>query len=172
MAKKKNRNITPIKEMNELKDEIKFSQFIYKKYFIHLCNLIPNKDDEKLCIEFISNSRKNEKGIVYVFVIEDRILKIGQTITNINQRIQSYNCGKTRYRISGTNSTTNYFILQSLLSLDKIVKVYAYFTRKHKYKIFGEKGIDSFPSAKIIEKKIIKDFKEKYNKLPIANTQK
>ena len=74
--------------------------------------------------------------------------------------------------MKGTCSTTNYFVLQSFLKLDEVINLYGYFPEKQKYKIFNEEGIDAFPSAKIVEKKILKDFKEKYNKLPIGCSQK
>ena len=46
-------------------------------------------------------------------------------------------------------------------------------SRKFKnIKFINEEGIDVFPSAKIVEKKVLKDFKEKYNKLPIGCSQK
>lgn len=133
MAKKKNRNIQIINNINDLINEVNYSDFEYKSYFEHICNLIPNVEKE---------------------------------------RIQSYNCGKTEYRIAGTNSTTNYFILQSLLKINKIVKVYAYFPDKKEYKIFGEFGCDSFPPAKKVERKILSDFIKKHKLKPIANTQK
>ncbi len=128
MAKKKNKNITPLTHQ-DLVNEIAYSDFEYKSYFLHLCNLIPNKDAEKLEIETIDSDFIDKKGCVYVFVIEGKILKIGQTITNIKERVQSYNCGKVEYRISGTNSPTNYFILQSILKINKKVTVYAFFPK-------------------------------------------
>lgn len=170
--KKKSRNIVLIKKFEELDNEIDYDDFQYKQYFFHLCNLIPDKENEKLDIEVVDNKKIEDFGLVYVFVIENKIFKIGHSITPIKERVQSYNCGKTEYRISGTNSTTNYFVLQSLLNINKIIKVYAYFPDKLEYDIFGEKGEDSFPPAKRIENKIITDFIKKYNKKPIGCTQK
>ena len=97
-------------------------------------------------------------------VIDNKILKIGQTITDVKCRIQSYNSGKKKHRKKGTCSTTNYFILQSLLNIDKRVNLYVYFAEKKPYDIFGVKGNDCFPSAKVIEKIIINDFIDQFKK--------
>lgn len=173
MARKKNRNILLIKGIQELGNEVNYTNFMYKDHFIHLCDLIPNKSEEKLDIEFYQSEEQNlTKGLIYIFVIRDKIFKIGQTIGSIGNRVSSYNCGKVEYRISGTNSTTNYFVLQSFLNLNETINVYAYFATKQRYEVFGEIGDDCFPSVKVIEKKIIKDFVDRYNKKPIGNTQR
>ena len=169
---KKNRNILIIKKPDELVGEIDYSRFLYKDYFEFLCSIIPNKEQERLDVGESGTKRIDTKGLVYIFVIEGKIFKIGQSINSIKDRIQSYNCGKRDYRIVGTNSTTNYFVLQSLLEINRPVQVYAYFIDKKRYEIFGEVGEDTFPSTKIVERKILKDFLEKYGKKPIANTQK
>jgi len=172
MAKKKNRNIILLKTIQELENELDYVNFEHKKYFQHLCNLIPNKDLEKLDIEIIDTKNFKKRGLVYVFVIEGKIFKIGHTITAISDRVQSYNCGKTEYRIAGTCSTANYFVLQSLLSINKNIEVYTYFPELPKYEIFGIEYQDSFPIPKRAEKEILKEFKAQYKKLPIGCTQK
>ncbi len=172
MVKKKNRNIIILKTINDLKTEINFSEFEYKKYFKHICNLVPNKDKEKLEIEELNKLKVVQEGLVYVFVIENKIFKIGHSINSIKKRIQSYNCGKTEYRINGTNSTTNYFVLQSLLKINKIVNLYAFFPEQPKYKIFGKTYRDSFSPSKRAEKEILTSFINKHNKKPIGCTQR
>ena len=48
MAKKKrSRNNVFLKSINELDNEINYSDFAYKEYFLHLCDLMPDKDNEK-----------------------------------------------------------------------------------------------------------------------------
>ncbi len=170
--KKKNRNMVIIKDVGELVNEVDYNQFIYQNHFSLLCRLIPNKKRERLEIEVVNEESFKESSFVYIFVIEGKIFKIGQSITNIKKRVSSYNCGKTEYRIGGTNSTTNYFILQSILEMDCPVEVFALFANKMEYDFLDEHGKDSFPSTKIMEKKIIGDFMEKYGKKPIANTQR
>jgi len=172
MAKKKNRNIQLIKSIEELKDEINYKDFEYKSYFAHICNLKPNKERERLEIEIIDADKCKVGGMVYVFVIKGKIFKIGQSITPIVKRVQSYNCGKTEYRISGTNSTTNYFVLQSLLNINLPVEVYAFFPVQPEYEIFGTKYRDSWQVSKRAENVIIKGFINKHNKKPIGCTQR
>lgn len=172
MAKKKSRNIVLLKKVEELNKEIDYNNFKYKQHFTHICNLVPDREKERLDIEVIDEKKVSDFGLVYVFVIENKIFKIGHSITPIGKRVQSYNCGKTEYRISGTNSTTNYFVLQSILNINKKVKVYAYFPPKLGYEIFGEKGTDSFPPAKRVENKIIIDFIEEHGRKPIGCTQR
>ncbi|MCL2567663.1 MAG: GIY-YIG nuclease family protein [Alphaproteobacteria bacterium] len=171
MAKQKNKNIIPVKDLSQLEFEISYEDFQYKDYFIHLCNLIPKNEEEKLEIEVVNEQQFDTEGLVYVFVINDKIFKIGHTITSIKKRVQSYNCGKTEYRIAGTNSTTNYFVLQSLLKINQPVKVFAFFPEQPKYTLFGKEYQDSFPTSKRAENEILKNFIQKYNKKPIGCTQ-
>ncbi len=165
----KSRNIILLKTVKDLQNEIDYKKFSYRKHFTHLCDLQPDKSKEKIDITEIQNETDFKKeGLVYAFVIEGKILKIGHTITSIKKRIQSYNCGKTEYRIAGTNSTTNYFILQSILNINKIVNVYAFFPQQPVYEIFGEKFSDSFPPSKRAEKIILTSLE----KNPIGCSQK
>jgi len=168
----KSRNIRIIKGIEELNDEIDFEDFEKKEFFTNICNLIPNQKLERLDIEMIDEERCKMGGLVYIFVIKGKIFKIGQSITDIKKRIQSYNCGKVEYRINGTNSTTNYFVLQSLLSLNEKVQVYAFFPDLPEYVLFGKKYKDSWQVSKRAENIIINEFLSKYNKKPIGCTQK
>ena len=171
MAKQKNKNIVPLKNIAELAQECDYADFEYKEHFSLICRLLPNADKERLEIEILDEARCKEKGFVYVFVIEGKIFKIGQSISNIKERVQSYNCGKTEYRINGTNSTTNYFVLQSLLRIGKAVEVYAFFPQKPRYEIFGQVFTDSYPPSKKAENIIITDFIKNHGKKPIGCTQ-
>ncbi len=125
MAKRKSDII--LKSVNDLKDEVDYKDFEYKEYFNLLCELVPNNSLEKLEINAIDEKNMKNEGLVYVFVIQGKIFKIGHSITPITKRVQSYNCGKIEYRKNGTCSTTNYFVLQSLLNINEVVQVYAFF---------------------------------------------
>ncbi|MBE8182639.1 MAG: restriction endonuclease [Candidatus Portiera sp.] len=131
---------------------------------------MPNKEKEKLDLKEIEGGDIKKKGLVYIFALNKKIFKIGHTITSIKKRVGSYNCGTRKYRERGTNSTTNYFILQSLLNINRKVNVYAFFPVHPKYEIFGEKFQDSYPAAKTAEKKIIKHFEDIHKKKPIGCT--
>ena len=78
MGNKKNRN-EKILSNEDLVSEINYSEFDYGEYFDHLCNLIPNIEKERIEIERIDNEKIEEEGLVYIFTIEDKILKIGHT---------------------------------------------------------------------------------------------
>lgn len=153
-------------------DEVPYSQFEFKKHFCHLCNLRPDIASERLLVDAVDAGKFDERGLVYVFCIAGKILKIGNTITTISARVQSYNCGKQAFRNNGTCSTTNYFILQSLLNINTVVKVYAYFPKMVKYNIFGKSGAERFPSPKAVEKEVLRRFKIKHDKIPIGCTQR
>jgi hypothetical protein len=171
MAKQKNKNITPISHLEQLQNEISYPDFEYKSYFSYLCNLIPNQSLEKLEIEIIDTDKIKFEGLVYIFVVEGKNFKIGHTITSIIKRVQSYNCGKIEYRINGTNSTTNYFVLQSFLKLNQKVEVYAFFPNQPEYELFGKIYQDSFSASKRAENLIIQSFIKKHKKKPIGCTQ-
>ncbi len=172
-AAKKNRNDAFLRSVDELSGEINYKKFMYRDRFDHIADILPNAEHEKLDIKFVDEKYKKLKGWVYVFVIEGKIFKIGQTIRTLKDRISSYNSGKAEYREQqGTNSTTNYFVLQSLIKIGKPVKAYGYFAHKEKYELWGETGKDSFPSAKVIEKRVIRDFVKKHHKKPIGNSQR
>ena len=168
------KNENPLHSITQLDKEINYKDFVYKNDFKHICNLKPHSKNgaEHLEVIPIEKNLVNELGFVYIFVIENKIFKIGSSINSIYNRISSYNCGRIKFRMKGTCSTTNYFVLQSFLKFDEVINLYGYFPEKQKYKVFNEEGIDVFPSAKIVEKKVLKDFKEKYNKLPIGCSQK
>lgn len=164
MAKNKNKNIVPLKHIDELENECQWEDFEFKEYFEAIAILEPNLALERLEMRYLNETKCKDEGFVYVFVIENKIFKIGQSITNLKKRIQSYNCGKIEYRINGTNSTTNYFVLQSLLKINKEIIVYAFFPPKPSYEIFGKHFKDSYPPSKRAENIILKAFIKKEGK--------
>ncbi|RLA75511.1 MAG: GIY-YIG nuclease family protein [Epsilonproteobacteria bacterium] len=171
MAKKENRNMVLIESVRELDNEVLFDKFKLKKHFEFLCELKPNFKDEKLDIINEDKDIIKNSGLVYIFVINGRIFKIGHTITSMIKRIQSYNCGKIKYRESGTCSTTNYFILQSILEIGEIVDVYAFFPEQPKYKIFGKIYQNGRSPSKTAENIIINEFIKNHEKKSIGCTQ-
>ena len=154
MMANRNINDVPLVSLEQIKN-ISFSSFKYNKYFNKICSLIPNKEFERLEIKNLTN---NDKNLVYCFVIKDKILKIGSTSRSITDRISSYNCGKEAYRKKGTCSTTNYFVLQTLLNINEEIDVYAFFTEKIVIDVFGDLKEIKIPS-KTYEKKILRDLK-------------
>ncbi|MCY4576874.1 MAG: GIY-YIG nuclease family protein [Candidatus Kaiserbacteria bacterium] len=168
----KNRNDNPLK-INDLKKiTLGFNDLPNKSKFKPLCNIRPN--NKKECLEIMpredaKDSDMRRRGLVYIFVIGKNLLKVGSTTQNFKERVQSYNCGKGKARKRGTCSTTNYFVLQSLLNFKKEVEVYAFFAPKIDRLVFGKKEKISLP-PKQWEKSILKKMK-KEDKMPIFCTQ-
>ena len=169
---RKNKNDIPltIKDLREIK--IKLSDIPKKLQFKFLCSIYPNITND--CLEIIKEEDSkylniHRRGLVYVFVIEGKVLKVGSTTQSFKERVKSYNCGTSKARKKGTCSTTNYFVLQSLLNFKKEVKVYAFFTPTISQLVFGETEKISLP-PKQWEKSILKKMKEK-KKMPIFCTQ-
>lgn len=171
MAKSKSISVNFLKNKSQLKDEVEYNQFKYREYFELVCKLIPDRENETLIIEPINKELTLKEGIVYVFVIDGKIFKVGESINSIKDRVQSYNCGKLEYRLKGTCSTTNFYVLQSLLTIGEEVEVYGYFPVQPEYTIFGNKYKSSKSASKVAENLIIKDFVEEYDKKPIGCTQ-
>ncbi len=153
----------------DIVDQMNFKDFSHKGHFLFVCDIVPFKKEEKIIISNSNTSLVNKKGILYVFVLEGEVIKIGSATTSFKDRIRSYNCGKKAYRDKGTCSVTNYFVLQSLLKIDEIVKVYGFFPPEIKMDVFGEEEIIALP-AKRFEKKLLTSLK-KQKKLPIMCTQ-
>lgn len=105
-------------------------------------------------------------------VIKNKIYKIGSCTTGFKARVGSYNCGKQKARNKGTCSTTNYFVLQTLLNFNVPVEIYGLFSKREMTFMFlGSEIKEAFPSAKNMKNILLVKFKKKYNKLPIACAQ-
>ncbi len=131
----------------------------------------PNKEFEKWDMEILNNDYSTKEDLIYVLVIENKILKIGKSITTMKKRIQSYHCGKNAYRLknNSTNSSTNWFILQSVLAIGKPVYIYALYVPNTKGTFMG--WVYQNRISKEIENKIISSFSTQYGFKPIGNRQ-
>ena len=167
--RKKNRNDIIITE-EDTKNQMYLKDFKYKDMFKLLCYLVPEVDKERIIIEDSGDGLIDKKGILYLLVLDGKILKVGSSTVSFKERVSSYNCGKKAFRNNGTCSTTNYFVLQSLLNINKKVEVYYFFPEEIEMDVFGEKEMISLP-AKRFEKSILTELKEKH-KLPVLCTQK
>lgn len=105
------------------------------------------------------------EGLVYCFVVDGILFKVGQTSTTMRKRIKSYNCGQSAYRKNGTCSVTNYFILSSLVSMyDSGSDIMLYIWKAYDSVIktaFGGQYVSSATSAKLSEGELICDFEER-----------
>ena len=170
---KSTKNDRPLKR-NDLKGiTIGLRDLPHRREFKFLCTMEPDAAAEHLYIineKTGKNSDIRRRGLVYVFIVDGKLLKVGSTAQSFTERVQSYNCGTKSNRWNrGTCSTTNYFVLQSLLAIGKSIRVYAFFTPRITVPIFGKK--ESFPlPPKQWEKNILKTMKLK-GKLPVLCTQ-
>ena len=164
-----NRNDRIISD-KDIIDQMDFDSFEDKDKFSFLCDLVAEKKRERLVIQNANPDLIEKRGVLYIFVLDNKLVKIGSTTTSFWDRVQSYNCGKKAYRTRGTCSTTNFFVLQSLLNINKIVKVYGFFPGEIELDVFGERERISLP-AKRFEKKLLTLLKKK-GTLPIMCTQR
>lgn len=174
MSKKKNRNdkLLSAEDVNN-SPLLSSLNFIGFKEFKYLCKLIPNKKTESLVIKNEIPNIKELVGIVYILTIDDKVIKIGETMNTFIDRLGSYNCGKNLNRIHGTAGTTNWFILQSFLAIEKEIIVYYFNPPKPKKVNFWGRDHDcTRPIYKTAEKICIEEYIKQFNCKPCGNTQK
>ncbi len=154
-----NKNDKPYNNIDEIRD-INFDSIPFANKFTKICSLYPNKKLERLeLIDVLNDDIINKNGLIYCFVHKNKLLKVGCTTTSLSKRIISYNCGKEKYRFNGTCSTTNFFVLQSLLNFNVIIDVYCYFPEQIKVDVFGSIETSSLP-VKLYEKCILSKLKK------------
>lgn len=129
-----------------------FNEYQLKPYFEKIATLIPDKTTESLKVKESSMKYNSIKGIVYCFVVDGKILKLGKTDTTMKDRVQSYNCGKRAYRERGTCSVTNYAVLQSFLAINSPIEVWGYAVPPAHFTLFGEEVTITTSPSKHTEK--------------------
>lgn len=175
MSRKGNKNDILLENISQLENEVVWDEYEYNNHFSYLCKVIPEVENERL-VTADEVEENMQRPCVYMLIVEGRIFKIGKAEGTMNiggfaGRINSYNCGRRKARAKGTCSTTNFWVLQSLLNLEVEAVVYGYFPEDATTEVFGEEITQPFPSPKTIEGVIIKHFEKKYRKKPIGNTQ-
>lgn len=154
-------------DIEKIKEWPLFTDYTYHKEMPHVGQLIPDKDNEKLLWCPNEDFNDNYPGLIYAFVVNGHLYKIGKTDTTMRERISSYNCGKKEYRNNGTCSVTNYFVLQSLLNFNVPVDIYCFLAPKATLNIFGKSIEISESPAKYIEGLFLSQAKTDFNnKLP------
>lgn len=171
-----------IRSFKELENEININDFqLLKDKFTKLCQLIPNPKKEILKIDYTGLDKKEikkikrKKRLVYIMVIEDKIFSVGCTNRSLRKRISSYDNGKKRYRERTEKHYKNsYYILQSLLNINKPIDIYGYYYFHDEnntfMEIFGEEvDIINYSPSKTIKKWLLDKIEEQFNKRPIGN---
>jgi hypothetical protein len=170
-------------------DSILFNDYNNKHYFTKIASVILDNDlytngDKKglkkrnTLIQFVPNipikdfNKKTEW--LYIFVINDRIVKLGGTRTGIKGRISSYLCGhhiEERGK-SGDCSKTNGFIYNTFyfyLNLGCKIDMYGYELPKTELiiNIFDKETKIIAQTYHAYESTFLEDYKKNYDKYPI-----
>jgi hypothetical protein len=86
-----------------------------------------NKDYNGKKVDYITRHpdwNDNDNEWLYLIAYDNRIVKIGMTISSLEDRYKSYSCGTTRAMEKGSCSTTNYIITEcNFNALKKGMKV-------------------------------------------------
>ena len=151
-----------------------------KLYFNEENKKWKRKNEKIIFKDFINNKSaeifKKSLGVAYLITCiinkNEHIIKIGQTRTTFEKRLQSYNCGCVyNWR---TASTTNIKMLQSMLTTRLNFNLYIYDCSDQEY-ILEWHGIKSVPFASpkalAVEDIMMKEFMRIFNKKPLANIQ-
>ncbi len=167
------------------------NEYIRKDYFIPIADVILDNEfsnsgekqgnkKRNTLIQFIPLITKEEfkkkSEWLYLFVINNRIIKIGETRNGIKERITSYLCGhhiKERGK-SGDCSKTNAFIYNTFefyLNLGCKIEMYGYKLPKKEIKIniFGEERIITAQTYHAYESIFLEEYKRNYNDYPILS---
>lgn len=185
-----NRNDMPF-TIDDIRNEPTLGEFRFAgvKDYEYVCDLKARplrlhgtkRENEKILVVNFANDKaieifQNSKGVSYLITCvidgEEHIIKIGQTRTPFRDRLQSYNCGTVNnWR---TASTTNFKILQSMVTTRLTFRLYLYDCSDAPYKITWH-DIDSIefasPKALAIEDIMVKQFIQEFGKKPLANIQ-
>lgn len=131
----------------------------------------PNQSLERWDMEIINEKYQTQEDLIYALVINGKLLKIGKSITTMKKRVQSYHCGKNSYREkqNATNSATNWYILQSVLSINLPVYIYVLYIPQTYGNFMGWEYHNRI--SKEIEAKMISAFYSQYGFKPIGNKQ-
>lgn len=168
---------------------ILFDEYNRKEYFTKVADIVLDKEvnitgsnvgNKKRIslIQFIpsidANDYKKKTEWLYLFLINNRIVKIGGTRTGLKERTVSYLCGhhvEERGK-SGDCSKTNGFIYNTFefyLNLGCKMQMYAYELPKTEFniEILGKDTKVKAQTYHAYESAFIKDYEQNYNEKPI-----
>lgn len=170
---------------------ITFEEYNRKDSFIKIADVILDcdkfvtgkKNGEKkrnTLIQFVpeitSENFSKKTEWLYIFVINNRIVKIGGTRTGLKGRVGSYLCGHhvTERGKSGDCSKTNGFIYNTFefyLSLGCKIEMYGYELPKTEFEIeiFGKKTTITAQTYHAYESTFLEDYKKNYNEYPLLS---
>jgi len=131
------------------------------------------KIDYKMCHEYWKDG---DNDWLYTLVYDNRIVKIGMTITSLEERYGSYSCGTARAMKKGSCSTTNFIISEcNYIAKQNGIKVEIYGIKCPPTKIektrFGITKICNSSTVRDEETMLTECFKNKYTHLPVLCVQ-
>lgn len=113
---------------------------------------------------------------LYLIAYDNRIVKIGMTISSLEDRYKSYSCGTTRAMEKGSCSTTNYIITECNFNAVKkglkveILGIKCPFEKKEITR-YGVTKICKMSSVRDQETMITECFRNTYNQKPVLCVQ-
>ena len=183
--------IHSVDKLITIEKTISFEIYNNREYFVPIADIILDREvfisgknegmkkrnTEIQFIPTISMEEFNEKAEwLYIFTINDKIVKIGGTRTGIIGRIGSYLCGhhiQERGK-SGDCSKTNGYIYNTFefyLHLGCKIQMYGYKLPKTEItiEILGKITIIATQTFHAYESTFLEDYKKIYNEYPILN---
>ena len=173
-------SVTHLTDISQLSNQLSWDDFqietpngykLTKNDFDLIAIGKPNISCERWDMDILDLRYKTKEDLIYALVIDGKLLKIGKSITTMQKRVQSYHCGKNAYREKpkATNSATNWYILQSVLSINLPVYIYVLYVPRTDGEFMGWTYHNRI--SKEIESKLITAFHTKYGFKPIGNKQ-
>lgn len=159
-------------------ENILFENYPRKQYFKYVADIVLDKSEKRsTTIRFDPVIPKDEfdKKVewLYLFLINDHIVKIGGTRNGLKGRVSSYLCGHhtIERNKSGDCSKTNAFIYNTFnfyLELGYTVKMYGYELPKiiHNTQILDKNLSIHIQTYHAYESSFLDDFKKTYGKYP------
>jgi hypothetical protein len=168
-----------IKNVN-LENELSFNEFLLQENFIKVANVKLDDSKRKTIIKFENIIEKNlwnsKCEWLYIFTINNKIVKIGGTRNGLKERTNSYLCGHYTLHRNGKNkcSQTNAYIYNTfeyhLLKKDDI-EMYAYKIQETILKkvIFDKEVSIQAQTFHAYESIALDKYKEQNNSFPQLN---
>ncbi len=138
-----------------------------------------NKDYNGKKVDYITRHpdwNDNDNEWLYLIAYDNRIVKIGMTISSLEDRYKSYSCGTTRAMEKGSCSTTNYIITECNFNALKkgmkveIIGIKCPFEKKEITR-FGVTKTCKLSSVRDQETMITECFKNAYKHKPVLCVQ-
>ncbi|CAF0925950.1 unnamed protein product [Didymodactylos carnosus] len=130
-----------------------FAKFKLRDYFKPLCKIIPDLSKKGYSLEIIDQPGFLQKGLVCVYVIDGKILRIESSLTNFKDRI----------------SASGYYALECVLAIGLVATVFAYFPQLPRYQVFDKEYSDFYSPSRTGEEEALEQLLTQEKTRPLAN---